>query len=246
MCLHYSECIFTTVNVSTLQWMYLHLWECVHYREFLFTTGNVYIFLQMCIHLCKCGGCIIMNMSTPLQISPQHWICMPLWVCLYQCEFVYTNVNVPTPLWMHSVCASVYVDTNESLHHCDCVYTTECVVTTENICTSVNVYTTMNMSLCLQEEYNECISQPCLHKGVCVDKVNDYHCNCTEGWTGKRCETIIHYCSPDLCMHGATCHEVFKDYFCQWVVYHIFIQGVLVLCTSIHALWISLRYTFLV
>ena len=36
-----------------------------------------------------------------------------------------------------------------------------------------HVYTTVNVSLCLQEDYDECLSQPCLH-----------HCECVTVFTG--------------------------------------------------------------
>ena len=35
------------------------------------------------------------------------------------------------------------------------------------------VYITVNVSLCLQEDYDECLSQPCLH-----------HCECVTVFTG--------------------------------------------------------------
>ena len=77
------------------------------------------------------------------------------------------------------------------------------------------VYITVNVSLCLQEDYDECLSKPCLHGGDCKNLHNDFSCNCPVGWIGKICETIISYCSPDPCQNGATCHDVFTDYFCQ-------------------------------
>ena len=32
---------------------------------------------------------------------------------------------------------------------------------------------------------DECLSNPCLHNGTCVDDVNGYFCECIRGFTGK-------------------------------------------------------------
>ena len=37
-------------------------------------------------------------------------------------------------------------------------------------------------------DIDECASRPCQNGGVCTDKVNDFSCRCTAGFTGKRCE----------------------------------------------------------
>jgi len=36
---------------------------------------------------------------------------------------------------------------------------------------------------------NECLSEPCLHKGNCVDLINAYECNCAPGFVGDICQT---------------------------------------------------------
>ena len=33
---------------------------------------------------------------------------------------------------------------------------------------------------------DECLSNPCLHNGTCVDDVNGYFCECIRGFTGKK------------------------------------------------------------
>ena len=38
-------------------------------------------------------------------------------------------------------------------------------------------------------DINECISDPCLESGTCVDDVNGYTCICAAGFTGSHCET---------------------------------------------------------
>lgn len=34
---------------------------------------------------------------------------------------------------------------------------------------------------------DECESQPCLNNGTCIDLINDYQCNCTDGFNGTNC-----------------------------------------------------------
>ena len=45
-------------------------------------------------------------------------------------------------------------------------------------------------------ESDECSSNPCKYSGTCVDKFADYQCTCSNGFTGRNCETgedfIVH------------------------------------------------------
>ena len=34
---------------------------------------------------------------------------------------------------------------------------------------------------------DDCVGQPCENGGTCIDAVNDYTCNCVDGYTGKNC-----------------------------------------------------------
>jgi hypothetical protein len=40
------------------------------------------------------------------------------------------------------------------------------------------------------QEIDECDSTPC-QNGVCIDKLQDYECQCEDGWEGKDCQTNI-------------------------------------------------------
>lgn len=43
-------------------------------------------------------------------------------------------------------------------------------------------------------DINECESDPCLHNGTCNDLIDDFSCNCTTNFTGKRCEINVSTC----------------------------------------------------
>ena len=40
-------------------------------------------------------------------------------------------------------------------------------------------------------EYNECLSSPCLNRGTCLDRVDNYECRCTHGHKGRNCELKV-------------------------------------------------------
>ena len=39
----------------------------------------------------------------------------------------------------------------------------------------------------LLSDIDDCVDQPCLNGGTCVDGVNDYTCMCVDGYTGENC-----------------------------------------------------------
>ena len=67
----------------------------------------------------------------------------------------------------------------------------------------------------LQLDINECNSQPCLHGGQCINGVNQFMCNCTDGWSGSICQNKTELCNTSTCRNGATCSNLFNDYYCR-------------------------------
>ena len=59
-----------------------------------------------------------------------------------------------------------------------------------------------------------CWSNPCRHKGSCVDGVSGYNCICPEGYTGNTCETVTVRCWSGPCFNGGTCIEDINQYKC--------------------------------
>ncbi len=41
----------------------------------------------------------------------------------------------------------------------------------------------------LHSDVNECNRSPCKNGGHCVDLVNDFYCECANGWKGKTCHS---------------------------------------------------------
>lgn len=46
-----------------------------------------------------------------------------------------------------------------------------------------------------EENYDECLSNPCQNGGTCLDKDNSYICNCPVGFNGTHCEYDIAVCN---------------------------------------------------
>ena len=44
----------------------------------------------------------------------------------------------------------------------------------------------LNFSL-ITADIDDCVGQPCENGGTCIDAVNDYTCNCVDGYAGKNC-----------------------------------------------------------
>ena len=40
----------------------------------------------------------------------------------------------------------------------------------------------------LFSDIDDCVGQPCINRGVCVDGINSYTCNCVDGYDAKNCE----------------------------------------------------------
>ena len=45
------------------------------------------------------------------------------------------------------------------------------------------------MVMVLLTDIDDCLGVSCSNSGTCVDMVDDYTCNCVQGFTGEHCET---------------------------------------------------------
>lgn len=65
-----------------------------------------------------------------------------------------------------------------------------------------------NISVTFQN-VNECQSQPCYNRGICVDKPGGYECRCPMGFQGNNCELDMRteYCTPQSCLPYGECRS---------------------------------------
>ena len=62
---------------------------------------------------------------------------------------------------------------------------------------------------------DDCASDPCKHKGTCIDKVNRYECSCTgTGYYGTHCETLVDECKGNSCENNGTCVDGLGAFTC--------------------------------
>lgn len=55
---------------------------------------------------------------------------------------------------------------------------------------------------------------PCFEHGVCIDQINGFVCQCSDGYTGARCETDIDNCLSSPCVNGV-CTDQVDDFQCD-------------------------------
>ncbi|KAJ8300255.1 hypothetical protein KUTeg_021774 [Tegillarca granosa] len=54
---------------------------------------------------------------------------------------------------------------------------------------------------------DDCVVQPCLKNGTCIDLINDHLCNCTDGWDGTNCNIDRNECDTQPCQNGGQCEN---------------------------------------
>uniref|UniRef100_A0A0N4ZHL7 Delta-like protein n=1 Tax=Parastrongyloides trichosuri TaxID=131310 RepID=A0A0N4ZHL7_PARTI len=57
---------------------------------------------------------------------------------------------------------------------------------------------------------DDCATNPCAFNATCTDLVNDFQCNCPNGFTGKRCEEKVDICETNPCYHGSCVDSLFS------------------------------------
>ena len=67
-------------------------------------------------------------------------------------------------------------------------------------------------ALC-DEDIDDCMPQPCSNDARCVDGLDHYTCDCTEGYTGHLCDVHVNYCQPNPC-HNGQCTNIITGYHC--------------------------------
>ena len=54
-------------------------------------------------------------------------------------------------------------------------------------------------------EIDNCVSNPCLNSGKCVNAKDGYKCECKDGFTGENCDEEIDECDSNPCYSNAKC-----------------------------------------
>ena len=65
-----------------------------------------------------------------------------------------------------------------------------------------------------ETDIDDCERDPCMNGGICADGVNNYLCQCLDGFYGKRCETNVDECSSAPCQNGR-CVDIVNGYTCE-------------------------------
>jgi len=62
---------------------------------------------------------------------------------------------------------------------------------------------------------DECQSTPCRNSAKCIDRVNEFVCDCSgTGFKGKLCEIAVDDCNSSPCLNKASCSDLVNDYKC--------------------------------
>uniref|UniRef100_A0A3B3XEG2 Crumbs cell polarity complex component 1 n=1 Tax=Poecilia mexicana TaxID=48701 RepID=A0A3B3XEG2_9TELE len=64
-------------------------------------------------------------------------------------------------------------------------------------------------------QVDQCQSQPCLHRGTCVNHAAGFRCICHVGFQGDRCEIDTDDCQEQPCQNGALCVDGVNEYSCD-------------------------------
>lgn len=67
----------------------------------------------------------------------------------------------------------------------------------------------------MNEQVDDCATNPCQNGGSCVDKVNGFKCICPAGYAGPLCQTDIDDCQADNpCLNGGSCADLVNSFRC--------------------------------
>ncbi|XP_052226025.1 sushi, von Willebrand factor type A, EGF and pentraxin domain-containing protein 1-like isoform X2 [Dreissena polymorpha] len=66
-------------------------------------------------------------------------------------------------------------------------------------------------SMC--DAIDECMSNPC-GPYDCVNTIGDFHCRCSNGYTGRQCQFPPNFCTANECENGARCINGVSNYTC--------------------------------
>ncbi|XP_078491148.1 uncharacterized protein LOC100187196 isoform X24 [Ciona intestinalis] len=60
-------------------------------------------------------------------------------------------------------------------------------------------------------DINECLSNPCINGGICINLINSYQCQCPQPAVGPNCQLP---CDSSPCLNNGGCNNVMSSYTC--------------------------------
>lgn len=76
-------------------------------------------------------------------------------------------------------------------HKCVCLYT--------------DFFDNLNLGRDCEINIDDCLPNPCENNGTCIDLIDSFKCNCTDGFTGSTCSDIFDPCTQDPCLNDGNC-----------------------------------------
>jgi len=78
-----------------------------------------------------------------------------------------------------------------------------------NVCASLSLFS--HSFLPIFSDIDDCSLNPCLNKGACQDLVNDFYCECRNGWKGKTCHsrTKLYFYDPPCLLSFCLCANMY-------------------------------------
>jgi hypothetical protein len=72
----------------------------------------------------------------------------------------------------------------------------------------------MDISMCNASTQDG--TKKCLNGGRCVDGLGaTFSCQCSDGWTGEKCEDNVDECIDSPCTNGGMCMDMPGKFFCS-------------------------------
>jgi hypothetical protein len=71
-----------------------------------------------------------------------------------------------------------------------------------------------NLHVCYSVPDDHCSPNPCANGGTCENGATGYTCNCTPGYTGANCATLVADCTTNPCQNGGICTNGVSGYAC--------------------------------
>lgn len=78
---------------------------------------------------------------------------------------------------------------------------------TGNVKIGILVIECIDMFLYSHTDVNECLLNPCMNNGTCINTDGSFICRCPPGWTGPTCSEDVNECPMFLCKNGASCQN---------------------------------------